>query len=171
MQDAGAKVLRDGDHNIDNMGALALNSVPAWKLDLIAESYARCTNRALIAAARDIRNALWNSPAVIVAHGTELDPIFFYGNRAALTLFEMDFATFTKMPSRFSAEPLLREARAELLERVSRDGFIDDYSGIRISATGKRFWIECAVVWNLIDATGAYHGQAASFERWTQVNS
>lgn len=143
---------------------------PDWKLNLIIESYARLTGRALIAATADIRNALWNSPAVIVAHGIEADPIFFFGNRTALTLFEMDFDAFTQMPSRLSAEPLLREARAELLRRVSRDGFIDDYSGVRIASSGKRFWIEQAVVWNLIDAVGECHGQAATFAQWTQLN-
>ena len=72
-----------------------------------------------------------------VQHGTEPDPVFFYGNRLALELFGMDFAAFTRLPSRFSAEPLLREERALLLERVTRDGFIDDYSGIRIAACGR----------------------------------
>ena len=52
------------------------------------------------------------------------------------------------------------------LARVSRDGYIDDYRGVRISATGKRFMIEEAVVWNLIDAAGGHHGQAATFSRW-----
>jgi hypothetical protein len=46
---------------------------------------------------------------------------------------------------------------------VGRDGFIDDYAGTRISATGRRFRIERAVVWNLIDAAGVRHGQAAMF--------
>lgn len=68
------------------------------------------------------------------------------------------------MPSRLSAEAPLREERQALLERVSRRGFIDDYAGIRISARGTRFRIENAVVWNLIDAAGVRHGQAAMFE-------
>jgi hypothetical protein len=54
-----------------------------------------------------------------------------------------------------------------LLERVTRDGFIADYSGIRIAASGRRFRIERAVVWNLIDADGTRHGQAATFDCWT----
>jgi len=84
----------------------------------------------------------------------------------ALELFGMDFAAFTRLPSRFSAEPLLREERALLLERVARDGFIDDYSGIRIAASGRRFRIERATVWNLVDAAGMRHGQAAMFAHW-----
>ena len=142
---------------------------PDRLLRIIVESYARLTGQPLIVESSDMRAALWNSPAAIIAHGIESDPIFFYGNRTALTLFEMDFASFTQMPSRFSAEPLQREARAELLQRVARDGFIDNYSGVRISSSGKRFRIERAVVWNLIDAEGECRGQAATFEHWVPI--
>ncbi len=134
------------------------------KLVLIAESFQRLTGRSLL---DDVSpQGFWNAPCVIVAHGTEADPVFFYGNRMALDVFEMDFPHFIQLPSRFSAEPLAREERARLLERVSRAGYIDDYAGVRISATGKRFHIEQAVVWNLIDAKGVLHGQAATFDRW-----
>ena len=137
------------------------------RLRLVAESYHRLTGRELPRApADDLPTALWLAPAAIVAHGTEPDPVFFYGNRLALELFGMDFAAFTRLPSRFSAEPLLREERARLLERVTRDGFIDDYSGIRIAASGRRFRIERATVWNLVDAAGMRHGQAAMFAHW-----
>ena len=60
-------------------------------------------------------------------------------------------------------EAPLRDERQRLLERVTQRGFIDDYAGVRISATGLRFRIEKAVVWNLIDAQGRRHGQAATF--------
>ena len=136
------------------------------RLPLIAESYFRLLGRPLLTSDADIASAMWNAPRVIVAHGTQDDPIFFYGNRLALDAFEMDFAAFAQLPSRYSAEPLVREERARLLERVARDGFIDDYAGVRISATGKRFRIAQAVVWNLVDAAGVCHGQAATFESW-----
>lgn len=139
------------------------------RLTLIAESYARLLGRSLIPPSPNLRETLWHSPIAIVAHGTEADPQFFYGNRQALTLFEMDFKTFTRLPSRFSAEPVLREERALLLDRVTRDGFIDNYAGIRVSSSGRRFRIEQAVVWNLIDTAGGYHGQAAAFEHWVPV--
>ncbi len=142
---------------------------PDHRLAILAQSHARLTGRVLVAEGPDWRQALWTAPCVIVAHGTEPDPIFFYGNRLALDVFEMDWASFVRMPSRLSAEPLLREERARLLERVARDGCITDYAGIRISATGRRFRIEQAVVWNLIDASGVCHGQAAAFDRWLPV--
>ena len=149
------------------------------RLGLIAESFQRLLGRPLVAglaghagtagAAEALAQALWNAPAVIVAHGTEPDPVFFYGNRRALELFEMDAEAFTRLPSRHSAEAPLREERARLLERVQRDGFIADYAGVRISASGRRFRIEQAVVWNLVDAQGHCHGQAATFDRWTTL--
>ena len=110
-----------------------------------------------------LREALWNAPRAIVAHGTEDDPVFFYGNRLALQLFEMSFDEFTRLPSRFSAEPQAREERSKLLERVTRQGYADNYSGMRIASSGKRFMIADGTVWNLIDEQGKHRGQAAVF--------
>jgi len=110
-----------------------------------------------------LRHALWNAPRAIVAHGTEADPVFFYGNRLALQLFEMSFDEFARLPSRLSAEPLAREERALLLDRVSRQGYVDGYSGMRIAKSGKRFMIADGTVWNLADEQGKHQGQAAVF--------
>ena len=137
------------------------------RLALVAASFERLLGRPLIDAPTPER--LWHAPCVIVAHGRQADPVFFYGNQRALDVFAMDFAAFSRLPSRYSAEPLARDERARLLERVSRDGFIDDYSGVRISAAGERFRIEQAVVWNLIDEHGVCHGQAATFDRWVKL--
>jgi len=49
---------------------------------------------------------------------------------------------------------------------VRENGFIDDYSGIRISSTGRRFHIRQAIVWNVLDEDGRYAGQAATFSSW-----
>ena len=135
----------------------------APRIALIAESFARLLGRPLVDPAQDIVAALWDAPRVIVAHGTQEDPVFFFANRAALAAFESDVEAFTRMPSRLSAEAPLREERQALLDRVSRDGFIDDYAGVRISALGRRFRIERAIVWNRVDGAGARHGQAATF--------
>jgi len=139
------------------------------RIACIGESYARLTGRPLIAPENDPVAALWSAPLAIVAHGTEPDPIFFFGNQTALALFEMDFRAFTRLPSRLSAEPLLREERTRLLDRVARYGIIRDYAGVRISATGARFRISQASVWTLADASGAVVGQAAAFADWTHL--
>ena len=106
------------------------------------------------------------APFVLVSHGTEADPVLNYGNQAALTLWEMTWEELTRTPSRLTAEAPNREERARLLAAVTRDGFIDDYSGIRISKNGRRFRIAQATVWNLLDEQGRHAGQAATFSDW-----
>jgi hypothetical protein len=83
-----------------------------------------------------------------------------------LQLFEMEWDELIGMPSRFSAEVPDRDERARLLERVTWDGYIDDYSGVRIARSGRRFLIKQATVWNMLDAQGVCHGQAAMFGSW-----
>ncbi len=139
------------------------------RLALIAESFKRLLGRDLVEPTPDIAQALWSAPRVIVAHAREDDPIFFFGNRWALERFEISAQEFIAMPSRLSAEALAREERQRLLQRVSDHGFIDDYAGVRISARGKRFKIEEAIVWNLLDSDGHVHGQAATFTHWTDL--
>ena len=143
-------------------------ALPA-RIALIADSYRRLLGRPLVAPSADLPEALREHPAVILAHGTEPDPRFFFANRAALERFEATPEQLIGSPSRLSAEAPLREERQALLDRVTRDGFIADYAGVRISARGKRFRIEQAIVWNLIDEAGAVHGQAATFSRWTEL--
>lgn len=110
--------------------------------------------------------ALFETDFVVVSHGTEADPILNYGNQTALNLWEMDLETLLRTPSRMTAEPVHRDERARLLERTSRDGYVDDYRGIRIASTGRRFLIEKAIVWNLINDDGELVGQAATFSDW-----
>lgn len=111
--------------------------------------------------------ALYDAPFAVLSHGREADPVLNFGNAVALDLWERDFKTFTRIPSRLTAEPMLVEARAALLETVSRQGYINNYSGVRISANGRRFEITRAVVWNISDEDGRTLGQAAKFDAWT----
>lgn len=133
------------------------------RIALIATSFRRLTGKPLVEACDDLLKALWDAPQAILAHGTEADPLFFFGNAVALAAFETTLEAFIGMPSRLSAEAPLREERQLLLDRVSAQGFIDDYSGVRISTTGRKFLITSATVWNLIDADGLVQGQAAAF--------
>ena len=149
-------------------------SRPDWvaRARLIIESYAALLGRPLIdPEGTDIARAerLYRAPGVVVAHGVELDPLLSYGNDAALRLWEMDADVLLRTPSRLTAEFVHREERARLLERTRREGFVDDYSGIRITRTGRRFRIDQAVVWNLVDPTGEIRGQAATFHEWTPL--
>ena len=137
--------------------------------ELLAHSLRHWTGRELVPGAGDARELarrLFELPGVVVSHGTEADPVLNYGNRAALALWEMEWDEFTRTPSRFTAEAPNREERARLLAEVTAGGFIDNYSGVRIAKGGRRFRIDQATVWNLIDAGGGRCGQAARFERW-----
>lgn len=138
----------------------------------IRESLAKLTGRVLFEDVRDPRELaerVFEAPFVLVSHGTEADPVLNYGNRRALELWEMPLETFTRTASRFTAEAPNRLERARLLEAVTRQGYIDDYAGIRVSSTGRRFRIERATVWNLLDEEGRPAGQAAMFERFTRL--
>lgn len=105
--------------------------------------------------------SLFEFPLPVVAHNTAEDPLFVFANRAALSWFEMRWGDFINMPSRYSAEPDNRAKRQAMLARVSKHGYIDDYSGVRISASGKRFAISHSVIWNVVDEQGSNVGQAA----------
>ncbi|MFT7641385.1 MAG: hypothetical protein ACI9G1_003133 [Pirellulaceae bacterium] len=113
---------------------------------------------------------LFHAPFVVVAHGTEDDPILNYANQIALKLWEVDLPTILQMPSRTTAEPVHRDERAEMLKRTLRDGYIDDYQGIRIAASGRRFHIAEAIVWSVIDAEWDNAGQAATFAHWEMLS-
>ena len=114
----------------------------------------------------NVAQCLFEAPFVVVSHGTQKDPIFNYGNRIALELFERTWSDFTSLPSRLSAEPINRAERARLLQTVAAQNYIDDYSGVRISSSGQRFQIPKAIVWNVVDEAGIYRGQAATFSNW-----
>jgi hypothetical protein len=135
----------------------------AARIAMIAQSYERLLGQQLVEASGDLVEAMWNAPRAILAHGLEADPILFFGNRCTLQCFETDVESLLVMPSRLTAEAPLREERQALLDRVTAQGFIDDYAGVRISAAGRRFRIENAVVWNVTDENGQRHGQAATF--------
>ncbi len=141
----------------------AENGYQAGHVRLLLTSFRRFVGRALVEDGPDAAERLFKADFVVVSHGTEADPILNYGNLAALRLWETDWESLTAMPSRKTAEPIHREARADLLARAAEHGFIDDYTGVRISATGRRFRIRNAIIWNLVDEAGAPAGQAATF--------
>ena len=133
---------------------------------ILCASYRQWTGRNLIEAPDDVAAVqhLLAAPFAVVAHGIEADPVFNYANACALRLFGMSWQEFTQLPSRLSAEPVAREERETLLERVAHCGFVDDYAGMRIASDGTRFMIQNATVWNLLDEDGHYCGQAARFQ-------
>jgi hypothetical protein len=144
------------------------NSYLVEHVNRLRNSLRSLTGRDLIETVDDSIEAarlIYYAPFVVVSHDNAADPVFTYGNQVALKLFEMSWQELTALPSRLSAESMHQQERSRLLYQVSTYGFIDNYSGLRISRTGRRFWIEQAIVWNVI-VDGTYCGQAATFSQW-----
>ena len=138
----------------------------------LLDSYALWLKQELIDRSGDIEaqsERLFLAPFVVVSHAESPDPILNYGNQQALDLWEMTWAEFTATPSRLTTEPVNRDERARTLDRVAAHGFITDYQGVRISRTGRRFHVERATVWNVLDEHGNKRGQAATFTQWTPL--
>lgn len=136
---------------------------------ILCDSYRHWTGLHLVDATPDnqiLAQQLYRASFAVASHDTQADPLFNYANARAQHLFGMRWDEIVGLPSRYSAEPMLREERTSLLERVERNGFVDDYSGVRIAKDGRRFMIRNATVWNLLDEKGAYHGQAALIKDW-----
>ncbi|MDE2319936.1 MAG: MEKHLA domain-containing protein [Rhodospirillales bacterium] len=139
---------------------------------LLSTSFARLLGRPLLAGScalsRDeMFQASWlyhHAPFCVLAHNTQADPVFIYANRAAQQCFGYEWAEITRLPSRLSAEAPNRAERQRLLNAVTNTGFIENYRGLRIAKSGRRFWIENAIVWQLVDEAGKLHGQAAMFQ-------
>ncbi|MBE9032273.1 MEKHLA domain-containing protein [filamentous cyanobacterium LEGE 11480] len=141
----------------------------------LLSSFQHWTGRSLLLSqpgdpARQAQALFW-APFIVVSHGTEADPIFNYGNQQALALWEFDWAEFTQLPSRASAEPTERAAREQLLAEARTQGYISNYQGIRHSRSGKRFWIEHVILWDVLTEAGHNCGQAATFPTWTLIES
>ena len=143
------------------------------RCQILSDSFARLLGRPLLPGlptdGRALAQALYDAPVVIVSHATEADPVFWFANRAAQALWEMDWERFTRTPSSLSAGPEERATREALLRRAAERGYIEDYRSVRVSASGRRFAIEGVVLWDLTDEGGVHFGQAATFARWTHL--
>ena len=138
--------------------------------ELLSSSYSRLVGETLVpGAGNDQEAARWlyeEAPFCVLAHNTAPDPRFVYANKSAQACFEYTWDEVTSLPSRLSAEAPQREDRQRFLDEVTRQGFVKDYRGLRVSGSGRRFWIEDGTVWQLIDDQGILHGQAVVFRRW-----
>ncbi len=149
------------------------NGFLADHIGLLRRSYRSLTGRDLIDPGltdRAAAPALFTAPFALLSHDTQTDPILTYGNGTALRLFEVTWGQLIAMPSRYTAEAPDREERARLLAAVAARGFIDDYRGVRVAASGRRFLIERACVWSVVDDAGRYRGQAATFGEWRYLS-
>jgi MEKHLA domain len=133
--------------------------------DLLTRTYRRLLGEDLVPPGMTgPEGARWlyeSAPFMLLAHNTESDPVFIYGNKAAQQRFEYEWDELIQLPSRLSAAAPDRNERGTFIERVTNDGCARDYRGIRIAKSGKPFWIEQARLWQLVDDDGRHHGLAA----------
>ena len=108
----------------------------------------------------------FNANYVLLAHNASDEPVFNYANQTALKLFEMPWEEFTNMPSKYSAESDERDKRKKLLADVEENGYSQNYSGTRVSKSGKRFEIKNVIIWNVYDLKNNRIGQAAMFDKY-----
>jgi len=147
----------------------ATNSWHARHVERLLASHLRLTGRPLYDGPEQgiaLAQAVFEADFALLSHGRGADPLFDYANHTALELFELDWPTLTATPSRASAELGNQEARERFMREVRELGYAEGYSGVRISANGRRFVIADATVWNVVDSDGTYHGQAAAFPHW-----
>jgi hypothetical protein len=140
---------------------------------LLAESYASLLGRSLAPKGMSEQAAAkWlyeDASFGVLAHTPAADPVFMYGNKAVQKRFEYSWQELTRLPSRLSAEAPNRAERQRFLDRVRRDGYASGYRGVRVTKTGKRFLIEDATLWQLIDEQGASCGQAVIIPKSTDI--
>ncbi|MER5515239.1 MEKHLA domain-containing protein [Streptomyces sp. NPDC002763] len=110
-----------------------------------------------------------SAPFGLLAHDAGPDPVFVYANATAQKCFEYGWEEFVRLPSRLSAEPDAQGDRDAFVRSVTERGFASGYRGLRIARSGRRFWIEDVTMWNLLDADGTCHGQAAVFPSFTDI--
>jgi len=148
-----------------------LSAASLTKARLILEGHRRSWGTPLLSLrpgspARLQAQELFATATVVLAHDGADDPRLIYANRAALVLWRRDWPTMVALPSRLTAEPTERQARAGALAEALRQGEMAGYGGIRIDSGGRRFRIAAARIWSLRDGTGQICGQAACFESW-----
>lgn len=145
------------------------NDFQSTHAQLIQYSFRRLLGRNIlpeVSCGNHFAKRLFHAPFAVLSHNAAADPIFNYGNLSALSLFEFSWDELCHLPSRLSAEASAQSDRARLLAEVKDKGYSENYQGVRISKTGRRFLIKASIVWNLIDEHGRVHGQAACLRQW-----
>ena len=105
----------------------------------------------------------WSGDFALLTHRGDQQATLNYGNATALRLWECGWEEFVGLPSVATAPAEAVEARADMMQRVARDGFVRGYGGVRISRKGRLFRIENGIVWRLLEAAGESFGVGAFF--------
>lgn len=137
---------------------------------LLEDSHRRLLGGGLSPDGDEATRVRWvyeEAPYGLLVHDGGADPVFTYANRTAQRCFERGWDTLVGTPSRLSAGPEQQEDRDRLLAQVTAHDVARGYRGLRVAASGRRFWIEDVAMWTVRDRSGTTVGQAAVFPRWS----
>ena len=111
---------------------------------------------------------IYKAPFILLSHNKQTQqPKFCYANKKGLELFEYKWKEFIQTPSKNSVNENESENRKKLFKQVENKGFIEQYSGIRVSKNGKLFKIANVLVWN--SPNKKY--QSALIKNWNYLQS
>jgi PAS domain-containing protein len=111
--------------------------------------------------------ALNEDERVIFSLGLEPEPVFNYGNVKALGLFGYELAEFIQLPGRATMAPDQATIDQMLQDEIGKQGYVADYTGVRLDKRGRSWQIEAGKIWQLVDNLGRLHGFAGCFTDWS----
>jgi hypothetical protein len=151
-------------------------SAPALEVvALILVSHQAAFGRPLLAGTDPLRNLrlaaqeVFAADQAVLAHDGAEDPRLIYANAAAIKLWRRPWAEMIGLPSRMTAEALVRKERAQALALAQLKEALEGYGGIRIDRFGHRFQIRGARIWTLRDRQSQARGQGACFSTWWRI--
>ncbi|MGK9168781.1 MEKHLA domain-containing protein [Inquilinus limosus] len=138
-------------------------------LRLLAGSHARLVGTPLLPeeaggdAAVQARWLYEAAPFCVLVHNTDADPPSSMPTERPRPASSIACTSSRRCPP--ASPPRRRTGRSGsgCWTPLPADGFITSYRDLRVAKSGRRFWIENATVWRLIDEAGTLHGQAATF--------
>jgi len=136
----------------------------ADRAGVILDSYRRLLGRELIdrsGDAADDARRLFALPKAVLAHDTGRPAILDWVNAAAAAAFDAAPEALLGRPSASTAPADAAPERETLFVRLRERGFVEGYSGVRVSLTGRRFVIADVTVFELRDRDGRTAGHAA----------
>ena len=102
----------------------------------------------------------------ILSHGTQQDPIYNYGNKASLLLFDETLENLCQTPSRYSTVESLMQDREQLIQQIADVGYGTITNALRTTTRGKLFVMETIWIWHVHHPNnGQRIGLAALYDR------
>jgi len=143
---------------------------------LLVESFRRKVGRPIHPSIEDVEitaatQTVYEGPFVLLSHTP--DRKYNYANKAAQNLWGYTWEEFIGMESSKSAQPddtQEQSQRDALLAKAEEQGYIDNYSGVRIRKDGTKFRVSGLTLWNVESPSGTFLGQAAVFDTFEELD-